>query len=124
LPDHPVQDVRLENIRIVFKGGGSAKDAERVFPELNTGYPEPNKLGTTPAYGVFVRHARDVELANLHLSFQAAELRPAMVCDDVEGLEIDNFKAQVADGVKLARMAGVKSLRVWNTPALEDLKGK
>jgi polygalacturonase len=124
LPDHPLEGVRLENIRIVFKGGGSAKDAERVFPELDTGYPEPNKLGTTPAYGVFARHVRGLELANLRLSCLNPDLRPALVCADVDGLEIDNLKAPVADGVSPARLEGVKNLAVRNSPAFEGAAGK
>jgi polygalacturonase len=124
LPEHPVQGVRLENIRVVFKGGGTAKDAERVFLELDTGYPEPNKLGATPAYGVFARHVRDLELANIHLSFQEPDLRPVMVCEDVDGLEIESLKAQLASGVTPARCHGVKNLVVRNSPALQSLTGK
>jgi polygalacturonase len=124
LPDHPLEGVRLENIRVIFKGGGSAKDAERVFPELDAGYPEPYKLGTTPAYGVFARHVRDLELANIHLSFLNPDLRPAMMCTDVDGLEIDNLKAQVAAGVTAARFEAVTNLAVRNSPALRGLPGK
>jgi polygalacturonase len=124
LPDHPVQGVRLENIRVVFKDGGTAKDAQRVFPELDKGYPEPNKLGTTPAYGFYARHVRDLELANIHLGFVSEDLRPAIVCDDVDGLEIDNFKPQVGAGVTPARFEGVKNLAVRNSPVLQGLMGK
>jgi polygalacturonase len=124
LPDHPVQGVRLENIRLVFKGGGTAKDAQRVFPELDKGYPEPNKLGTTPAYGFYARHVRDLELANIRLAFASEDLRPAIVCEDVDGLEIDNFKAQVGAGVTPARFEGVKNLAVRNSPVLQGLMGK
>ena len=124
LPDHPVEGVRLENIRVVFKGGGTAKDAQRVFPELDKGYPEPNKLGTTPAYGCYVRHVRDLELANIRLSLVSEDLRPAMVCEDVDGLEIDNLKAQVGSGVAPARFEGVKNLAVRNSPVLQGLAGK
>lgn len=124
LPDHPVQGVRLDNIRVVFKGGGTAKDAERVFPELDKGYPEPNKLGATPACGVFVRHARDIELANINLGFANPDLRPVVVCEDVDGLEIDNFKAPVVVGVAPARFVGVKNLTVRNSPALQALPNK
>jgi polygalacturonase len=124
LPGHEVQGVRLENIRVVFKGGGSAKDAQRVFPELDKGYPEPNKLGTTPAYGFYARHVRDLELANIHLGFVDEDLRPVMVCEDVDGLEIDSLKAQVGAGVTPARFEGVKNLAVRNSPALEGLVGK
>ena len=35
-----------------------------------TGYPEPGRDGTMPAYGVFARHVRGLELANINLSLQ------------------------------------------------------
>ena len=124
LPERPLEGVRLENIRVVFKGGGSARDAERVFPELDAGYPEPYKLGTTPAYGLFARHVRGLELANIHLSFLSPDLRPAMICTDVDGLEIDNLKAQVAEGVTPARFEAVTNLVVRNSPALQGLPAK
>jgi hypothetical protein len=119
LPDHPIEGVRLENIRIVYKGGGTTKDAERIFPELDTGYPQPNKLGTTPAYGLFARHVRDLELANIRLSFASDHLRPALVCHDIDGLEIDGLKAQVAHDVNPAKFVGVKDLVIRNSPGLE-----
>ncbi len=118
LPGHDIEGVRLENIRLVFKGGGTKEDAARVPPELGTMYPEPRRVGVTPAYGVFARHVRDLELANIRLSFESEDLRPAMVCNDVDGLEIDNFKAQVAEGVAAARFEEVKRLVIRNSPAL------
>jgi polygalacturonase len=124
LPDHALQGVRLENIRVVFKGGGTAKDAQRVFPELDRGYPEPNKLGTTPAYGLFARHVRDLELANIRLSFASEDLRPAIMCEDVDGLEIDHFKAEISAGVAPGRFEGVKNLTIHNSPALQGLTGR
>ena len=39
IPGQPIEDVRLENIRLVFKGGGTAEDAARVPKELGAGYP-------------------------------------------------------------------------------------
>ncbi len=55
-------------------------------------------LGTLPAYGVFARHVKDLELANITVDFLTNDLRPAIVCSDVNGLEIDNFKAQAGRG--------------------------
>jgi polygalacturonase len=119
IPGANIEGVRLENIRLVFKGGGTAENAARVFPELNRGYPEPNKLGITPAYGLFARHVRNLELANVRLSFESQDLRPPLVCMDVDGLEIDNLKAQAAPGVTPARFESVQALTVRNSPALE-----
>jgi polygalacturonase len=118
LPGHDIEGVRLENIRLVFKGGGKKEDAARVPPELGTMYPEPRRVGVTPGYGVFARHVRDLELANIRLSFESDDLRPAIVCDDVDGLEIDNFKAQIAEGVPAARFEAVKRLVIRNSPVL------
>jgi len=121
LPEQPVEGVRLENIRLISNGGGTAEDAARVPKELGTGYPEPNKsLGTLPAYGVYARHIKGLELANITTSFSKDDLRPAAAFDDVQGLEIDNFKGQVADGVKVAVLAdNVTGVTVRNSPALE-----
>jgi polygalacturonase len=49
LPGHDIEGVRLENIRLVFKGGGKKEDAARVPPELGTMYPEPRRVGVTSA---------------------------------------------------------------------------
>jgi polygalacturonase len=122
LPACDVENVRLDNIRLVFTGGGTKEDAARNPPELNKGYPEPNKIGVMPAYGVFARHVRDLELANIRLSFEKEDLRPAIVCIDVDGLEIDNFKAQVGEGVAPARIEGAKGLVVRNSPGLEKIR--
>jgi hypothetical protein len=73
-----------------------------------------------PAYGVFARHVRDLELSNIHLSYLNEDLRPVMVCVDVDGLEIDNFKATVAPGVVPAKFEQVKRLVVRNSPSLEQ----
>ena len=47
-----------------------------------------------PAYGLYARHVHGLELANVSVGFEQLDMRPAMVCLDVDGLEIDNFKAQ------------------------------
>jgi hypothetical protein len=93
-----------------------------VPPELGTMYPEPSRIGILPSYGVFARHVRDLELANVRVSFEKEDVRPAMVCVDVDGLEIDNFKAQLADGVPAARFEDVKRLVVRNSPVLDTVK--
>jgi hypothetical protein len=122
-PDQPLEGIRLENIRLVFLGGGTKEDAARVPRELGTDYPEPGRIGTMPAYGVFARHVKGLELANISLSFEKEDLRPAMVCVDVDGLEIDNFKAQVAPGVAPARLENVKGLVTRNSPLLQGVSG-
>ena len=120
LPEQPVEGIRLENIRFTSKGGGTTNDAAITPKELGTGYPEPGKMGTLPAYGLYARHVKDLELANIHLNFSASDARPAVMFADIDGLEIDNLKPQVAEGVKAAEFsADVRGLVIRNSPMLE-----
>ena len=77
-----------------------------------------------PAYGLFARHVRDLELANVHLSLLNEDMRPALVCADMDGLEIDNLKADVSGGVTPASFSQVKGLVVRNSPVLGKLNAK
>ncbi len=123
-PGQPLEGVRLDNIRLVFKGGGTKEDAARVPKELGTGYPEPSRIGVMPAYGIFARHIRGLELANINLSFVTNDFRPAMACADVDGLEVDNFKAQLADGVPAATLDSVTNVVIRNSPVLDGINAK
>ncbi len=120
LPEQPIEGVRLENIRLTSNGGGTANDAAINPPELGKGYPEPSKIGTLPAYGIYARHVKDLELANIHVNFKTTDQRPAAFFVDVQGLEIDNFKPQVAAGIQAAVIADtVTDLTIRNSPALD-----
>jgi polygalacturonase len=125
LLEQPIEGVRLENIRLISNGGGTAKDAAINPKELGTGYPEPGAIGTLPAYGIYARHVRDLELANIQVNFLTNDLRPGAMFFDVQGLEIDNFKPQVAAGVKAAVFAdNVGGISIRNSPALEKAKAE
>jgi polygalacturonase len=118
LPGDDIEGVRLDNIRMIFNGGGTADDAARNPKELGAGYPEPGKIGVMPSYGLFARHVRNLELGDVHVSFKADDARPPMVCSDVDGLEIDNFKGQTMPGVAPARFDKVTGLVIRNSPGL------
>jgi hypothetical protein len=124
MPGDDIEGVRLQNIRLEFAGGGTEEDAGINAPELGKGYPEPSKLGTMPAYGLFARHVRDLELQDIRFSFDKAEMRPAMVCDDIDGLEIDDFKGQRFEQRPVAAFNDVKGLDVRNSPVLEGVNSK
>ena len=72
-----------------------------------------------PGYGVFARHVKDLELSRIKLFPAKDEARPAIVCVDVDGLEIDTFKAPVIEGIKMARFEKVSNDEIRYSPALE-----
>ena len=96
-PERPVENVVFNNVKIIYKGGGTREQAENVppFPE---GYA-PADLGVRPAYGFFIRHARGLEFRNVEIGFEKEDLRPAVVAEDVDGLRFDRLNAHRAAGV-------------------------
>ncbi|WP_199192858.1 rhamnogalacturonidase [Allosphingosinicella deserti] len=87
LPGHPIEDVTLRDVRFVYAGGGSGSDAARTPPVLAEAYPEPSMFGVTPAFGLWVRHARRVTLENVRLEADTLDARPALVTEDAEVVE-------------------------------------
>lgn len=94
LPGFPVKNITLNNIRIYFKGGGTADLKNREIQELPDAYPEYNMFGLLPAYGFFTRHAENIKFNNVELGFDQPESRPAMIFDDVTDLELSGIKAR------------------------------
>jgi hypothetical protein len=87
--------VTLNNIEVTFPGGGTkAEGAKSDFPELENVYPEYFMWGVLPAYGLYARHARGLTLNNVRFDLAEPDLRPAVVCDDVDDLEMAGLKAQ------------------------------
>ncbi|MGC9349771.1 MAG: glycoside hydrolase family 28 protein, partial [Anaerolineae bacterium] len=110
LPGHPVEGVTFSNVHITFHGGGTAEEAaRRDVPEMKDHYPEYHMFGTLPAYALYVRHARGLTLNNVRFELENPDLRPAMVCDDVEDLELADVRAQGDESAEsLLRFQGVR----------------
>ena len=120
MPGQPVEGVRLENIRLIFKGGGTNMGKPRIGRRnlaRKLSRTQPRRL--MPAYGVFARHVKDLELANINVSFETDDFRPAIECSDVKGLEIDNFKAQLARRVTASKFEKVSDARDPQFPSAE-----
>jgi polygalacturonase len=92
LPGHPIEDVTLSNIRIVYRGGGTSAEAALQPPENENSYPEPSMFGTTPAYGLYIRHAKNILLRDVDLSTTKPDARPAIVTQDALNVRSENVK--------------------------------
>lgn len=93
LPGHPIENVRLQGIRLEFAGGGTTANVQRQIPEAAAAYPEYAMFGRLPAYGFYARHVRNLVLDGVELVLASPEQRPALVCDDVEILELTGWRA-------------------------------
>ena len=122
LPGHPIEDVRLSDIRILYKGGGTRAQAALEPPERETNYPEPSMFGEIPAYGFFIRHARGVELSNVEVGFMTEDLRPAFHLEDVKGATFLGVAAQKAADVPTFVLKNVEDFNVRNSRPVPDTR--
>jgi polygalacturonase len=95
---HPIENITLENIRVVYKGAGKGADTTITVPEVEAKYPNSNMFGPLPAYGLFCRHAKDVQLSRFAASCVAPDQRHGIYCEDVAGLVLDTLEATQAEG--------------------------
>ncbi|MBR1490953.1 MAG: right-handed parallel beta-helix repeat-containing protein [Bacteroidales bacterium] len=81
----PIRNVTLDNVRIRYRGGGLP--ADKPYPELGNGYPEPRHLGPTPSYGLYARHVDGLRLRNVSFELMQPDGRPDILLEDVEGYD-------------------------------------
>jgi polygalacturonase len=118
IPDHPVKHVSISHVHITAAGGGLAKLLD--IPENVAKYPDPDMFGELPAYGLFCRHTEDLTLCEVQLSTESHDERPALVADNVTGLELVGFQGQPPLGdrpvvyMKNVRRALISGARALN----------
>ena len=138
IPGHDIEDVKLSDIRIVYRGGLTLDEVAKqpadlvntfffratggvpprepyATPEREKEYPEPSMFGMLPAYGFFIRHAAGVELNNVDVSFMKEDLRPAFVLDQVKDVDFEHVKAQKAASVPTFVLLNAEEISVNDT---------
>lgn len=108
LPGHDITNVTLRNIQIVLPGGGNSNYAYRglkpaeldSIPEMPASYPEFSQFKELPAWGFYVRHAKNITFENVTLTAKARDYRPAIVLDDVKGITFTGMKYNEPGGNK------------------------
>lgn len=92
LPNHPVENVTIKNVKIIAAGGGTKELATRTVAEEEKKGPDSIMFGPLPASGLFCRHITGLELRNIQITFKQKEARPLLIFDDVSDLKVDNLK--------------------------------
>jgi polygalacturonase len=93
IPGHYVENVSLSNIQLSNKGGvnngdflgeiGKVKEAEK-------GYPQPTIWKELPSSGLFIRHAKNIQIHGLMLNSEKKDVRTPIIAVDVNGLLIQS----------------------------------
>lgn len=118
IPGHPVENVTLENIEIIYPGRGNNGLANMPVsrlaevPEREAVYPEFSMFGELPSWGFYVRHVEGLTMKNLKISIAAPDYRPAMIFDDVHQLELEAIRVEgdaKARPIILNKSSGIKT---------------
>ena len=143
IPGHDIEDVKLSDIRILYRGGltldqvaKQPADLVNTFffratggvpprepyatPEREKEYPEPSMFGMMPAYGFFLRHVTGVELHNVEVGFLKEDRRPPFVLDTVKAVDFQHVKARKASGVPAFVLLHVEDFSVHGSPLTPD----
>jgi hypothetical protein len=113
MPGFDIRDVKLSNIYIQHRGGGTKEQAALQPPELETGYPEPAMFGNMPSQGFYIRHVNNIELSNIEISSMSGDARPAFVLQDVEGADLFHIKSPVSSPVIETRSGCKDVTALW-----------
>lgn len=121
--DYFIENVTFSDIEITFPGGGTAEEASRrQIPELRGIYPEYFMFGVLPSYGMYVRNVRGLSLDNVRFDYKGTELRAAIVCQGVDGLDITGFKGKGDEGGEaLIRLEQTKNVFIHNSRPLNKI---
>src|SRR5258706_3330642 len=122
IPGHEIEDVRLNNIRIYYKGGGTRQQAMLEPPEKEHDYPEPAMFGEIPAYGFFIRHVRGLEMNDVAVSYLKEDARSPFVISDAMAIELRQIKVQHGPSVPSLTLRNVQDVSIQQSYPLPDVR--
>jgi hypothetical protein len=122
IPGHPVEDVKLSNIQIRIKGGAPKEQALAEVGEHEKSYPDPQEFGPMPAYGFFIRHAKNIELNHVGLKLENDDFRPAFILEDVIGAGLNDVTVTKIDAVPSIVLKNVEDIRIKDCRPVGDVQ--
>jgi len=122
IPGHPIEDIRLSNIRVYYQGGGTKEQAALDPPEKEDAYPEPTMFGELPAYGFFIRHVKGIEMRDVEVSYLKEDARPPFILNDVTGADFLHVRAQRGQDVPTFLLRNVENFSLQQSWPLVDTR--
>jgi len=121
IPGHSIEDIRLNNILVLHKGGGTKEDAAIQPPELENAYPDPNRFGVLPAHGFYIRHVNGIEMRDVEVRTMQPDARPGFVLEDVTAADFTHVKIPAMVGVPSIALKNVKDFSITQSKPVADL---
>lgn len=95
IPAQKIQNLLIEDCDFLYFGNIMNQEyVYRDVPENEDKYPEFNIYGTCPAYGLYFRHIDGLTLKNVNVRVKHTDIRPAIVFENADKIEMKNVKYQ------------------------------
>ncbi len=98
LPNKKITNVTISNVQMKHAGGGNpmyakvALDELDKVPEFPDRYPDFSMFKELPAWGIYIRHARQITISNIGLTADKKDFRMPIVTDDVQSSTFSGIK--------------------------------
>jgi polygalacturonase len=122
VPDHLIEDVIISDVYLHHQGGGTDEMSLILPPEEERRYPEPDMFGPMPAHGIFIRHARNIEIRNVEFAFENHDARPVLWASDVQSLELIHVKTPVSQGALVGTFRNIDGLYIAGCKDIKDMR--
>lgn len=93
IPGSYVENLSLSNVQFYNKGGLKPGDYISEIKEVKediAGYPQPTVWKELPSSGLFIRHAKNIQIRGLMLNSEEMDPRIPVIAVDVDGLQIQS----------------------------------
>jgi polygalacturonase len=121
VPGYDIEDLHIHNLRLIYPGGGKGSWTRRDPWEQIKAYPDPSRMGNTPAYGFYIRHVNGLELTNVDMNWMKPDIRPAFWVEDVQHFDLRNVTATVMEHVPTFVLRGVKDFTTHDVSGVENM---
>ena len=119
----PIEDVEISNVKFYFNTSGTKEMILKPVTEQIKEYPDPGMWkGNMPAYGFYIRHAKNIRLSNVSLFCDGKEERPPIVLDDVQNITLTNMELQKPSDAPFFILKNVKEFKASQVKGIKDIE--
>ena len=123
IPGHDIEDVKLHDIYLHHRGGGTREWAAVEPPEFEDKYPDPHMFGSIlPASGFVIRHGKNLEFTNVEIAYESPDERPAFVVTDVNGADFFRIKTPSGAAGRRFSLRNVTDFRSLASLGVRDIE--
>ena len=123
LPGHAIEDVKIHDVYLEHRGGGTKEMAAFAPAEAihDDPWPDPDMFGDIPASGFFLRHIKNIEFTNVEVVFVQPDARPVFWMAYIDGADFFHIKTPRRLTTLVFSLRDIEDFRVAATRNVADM---